>query len=69
MAKIRLYDRNSREEKLSFQPDQPGGNFFWATTKIFAEKNSPKQDFFLLHSVIESNTKEQERITKNEYRH
>jgi len=27
-AKIRLFDRNLREEKLSFHPDQPsGGNF------------------------------------------
>ena len=53
MAKIRLFDRNLREKKLSFQPDQPGGNLFWVTTELFAEKNSLKQDlFFLLHSVI-----------------
>ena len=53
-AKIRLFDCNLREEKVSIQPDQPGGNFFWVTTKFFAEKNSLKQDcfFFLLHSVI-----------------
>jgi len=41
----------SREEKLSFQPDQAGGNFFGVTAKLFAEKNSLKEDF-LLHSVI-----------------
>ena len=44
-AKIRLFDRNLREEKLSFQPDQPGGNLFWVTTKLFAEKHSLKLDF------------------------
>jgi len=44
-AEIRLFDRNLREEKLTFQPDQPGENFLWVTTKLFAEKNSLKQDF------------------------
>jgi len=39
-------DRNLREEKLSFKPDQPEGNLFWVTTKLFAEKNSLKQYFF-----------------------
>jgi len=48
MAKIRLFDRNLREEKLSIQPDQPGGNLFWVTTKHSAEKNSLKQDFFFV---------------------
>ena len=52
-AEIRLSDHNLREEKPSFQPDQPGGNFFWVTTELFAEKNSLKPDFFL-DSVIRS---------------
>jgi len=47
-AKIRLFDRNLREETLSFHPDQPGGNLFWVTTKFSVEKNSLKQDFFFL---------------------
>jgi len=47
-AKIRLFDRSSREEKLSFQSDYPGGNFFWVTTKLFTEKNSLEQDFFFV---------------------
>jgi len=53
MDKIRLFDRNLREKKLPSQPDQPGGNLFWAETKLLAEKNSLKPDFFFfLHSVI-----------------
>ena len=54
-AKIRFFDRNLREGKLSFQPDQPGGNFFWVTTKLFAEKKiHSNRTFFLFHSVISS---------------
>jgi len=64
MAKIRHFDRNLREEKLSFQPNQPGGKFreeklsfqpnqpggkfLWVTKEFFAEKNSLKSDFFFL---------------------
>jgi len=47
-AKIRLFDRNLREEKLFFQPGQLVVNFFWVTTKLSAEKNSLKQDFFFV---------------------
>jgi len=48
MAKIRLFDPNLKGEKLSFQPNQPGGKFFWFTTALLAEKNSLEQDFFLV---------------------
>ena len=52
-AKIRIFDRNLREEKLSFQPDELGGNLFWVTIKHFSEKiHSNKTFFFLLHCVI-----------------
>jgi len=52
MAKIWLFNRNLRGEKLSFQPNQPGRKCFCVATKFFAQKNSLKQDFFLLlHSV------------------
>jgi len=46
LAKIRLFDRNLRGEKQSFQPHQPGGKLFWETTKLFTERNTLKQDFF-----------------------
>ena len=56
MAKIQLFDRNLREEKLSFQPDQPGRNMFWITTKLFAKKMHSNKTFFLLHNVISTRT-------------
>jgi len=38
MAKISLFNRNLREEKLSFQPYQPGEKCFWVTTKGVARQ-------------------------------
>jgi len=44
MAKISLFNRNLREEKLSFQPDQPGGKCFWVTT-TFPKKIHSNETF------------------------
>ena len=45
-AKIRLFDRNLREEKLSSQPDQPGGNFFSDHNKTFCRKKFTQTRLF-----------------------
>jgi len=39
-------------ENLSFQPNQPGGKFFWVTKKLLAEKIHSRLFFFFLHSIV-----------------
>ena len=52
-AKIRLFDRNLREKKLSFQPDQPGWEFLLGHNKNLSKKiHSNKTFSFFVASVI-----------------